>query len=80
VRECTPYEQLLFLDQRQSEGDSIRDQDYEVHIREVPYRGLLLNSGHALVCASRLEKGPMDGMFTVAMPRFYILEPNHARR
>ena len=68
----------MFLGEEYDKGNSVRDQDYEVMIREIPYRGVLLNSGHALVAQSHYIFGPMDGMVTVTFPRFYILEPGHA--
>lgn len=76
MRECNWYEHLIFLDSQQSEGDSIRDQDYEVRIEDVPYRGILLNTGYALV--ARSEYYLLQGVPLRVFPRFFILEPGHA--
>lgn len=78
MRECTLYEQLIFLDSQQQEGDSIRDQDYTVHVNDVPYRDILLNSGCAIVARSNHEF--LMGETIVTFPLFFILEPGHATR
>lgn len=70
MRECTYYDQLIFLGEQYDDHNSIRDQDYEVTIQGVIYRGILLNTGHAVVTCSQ----------QVGAPRFFLLEPNHAGR
>jgi hypothetical protein len=79
LRECNYYEQLLFLDAQQREGDSIRDQDYEVVIHGNWYRGILLNTGYALVALSNNAYMPECTIAQAVYPRFFILEPDHAR-
>jgi hypothetical protein len=78
MRECNPYEQLMFLDEQLQKNDSIREQDYDVLVSEIPYRGILLNSGYAVVARSAFTRGPME-IQAVTFPRFFILEPGHAR-
>lgn len=79
MRECNPYQQLMFLDEQLQKNDSIREQDYDVLVNEIPYRGLLLNTGYAIVARSCFTDGPM-GIVAVTFPRFFILEPGHAGR
>jgi hypothetical protein len=71
LKRVTLGEGLHFIFERYEDADSMRDYDYEVTIGGHHYRGILLNSGYALV----------SGLISVPDVRVahWILEPGHAR-
>lgn len=72
MRRVNFYEALQFIFQCYEDMDGVREQDYEVSVGEVVYRGILFNSGFAV--GARREHSE-DVQVT-----FWILEPGHAVR
>jgi len=73
MREVEPYEAFHYMWERYEEGDSVRIQDYEVEINHLPHRGILFNSGHAIVTRSAFTH--LMGEVAYESPKFFIITP-----